>query len=115
MGDLTTSGCDTVNSGLSTCPHVARTNQITSLSVLSMNPPVELPVILVLKFSDILPPLLRLLFAEMAGRLTRSINIIIFFLLLTISRNRNGAGCANNNSFDFVLNIFHFAVKKYND
>jgi hypothetical protein len=32
-----------------------------------MNSPVELPVILVLKFSDILPPLLRLLFAEMAG------------------------------------------------
>jgi len=67
MGDLTTSGCDAVNSGLSTCPHVAHTNLITSLSVLSMNSPVELSVILVLKFSDILPPLLRLLFAETAG------------------------------------------------
>jgi hypothetical protein len=67
MGDLTTSGCDTVNSGLSTCPHVAHTDLITSLSVPSMNPPVELHVILALKFSDILPPLLRFLFAEMAA------------------------------------------------
>jgi len=67
MGDLTTSGCDTVNSGLSTCPHVANTNLIASLSVPSINPPVELHVILVLKFSDILPPLLRFLFAEMVG------------------------------------------------
>jgi hypothetical protein len=58
MGDPKTSGCDAVNSGLTTYPHVAHTSLITSLSFPSMNPQVELIVILLPKFSDVLPPII---------------------------------------------------------
>jgi len=112
MGDLTTSVCDTVNSGLSTYPHVAAINLITSLSVLSVNPPIELLVISLLKFSDILPPLFRLLFAEMAGWEGQLICIYIYIYIWGggwgVQLQGNGTGPAVLFSMGVKLRLLHW-------